>query len=217
MSVTSGGSVTKATFESEDGTSFSVQYNPKDFKFSKSAQWQEHTEQGKVGSLEFQSTGVASMECELIFDTTKDGSDVRQKWVNPLLNFMYPTQDAKSGEQSNLPKKRPPKVTFTWGEFTLTGIIESANVTYLMFSASGTPLRAQVSVKMKEWKTNKYPTSGQSPVKLVDIQAGQTVTAIALQYNTTTRAIMNDNPHLGTDATADHSGKTVAVTPGKLV
>ena len=51
MTAASGGSVQKAQFENADsGGCFEVQYNPKDFKFTKPVSWKEHDDQGKEGS-----------------------------------------------------------------------------------------------------------------------------------------------------------------------
>ena len=71
MAEASGGSgVSKAVFfaEAEGGASksFTVQYNPKDFKFDKKVSWKEHDDQGQEGSLEFQKATPATMSMELI-------------------------------------------------------------------------------------------------------------------------------------------------------
>jgi len=196
-----GGSVEKAWFSNEDtGEYFEVQYNPKEFKFDKPVQWQAHDEQGVESTLEFQKAQPASMQVELYFDTTSDGSDVRNSWVNQLLKLTNPSVSPTDGEAAELGKQRPPRVAFVWGEFDLVGVIEAVNVTYLMFSSDGTPLRAKVQVKLKEWTpTNDYSGGGgsagyaTSSVKLVQLQAGQTITAVAIANGTTAQAICDAN------------------------
>jgi hypothetical protein len=193
----SGGSLEKAMFIAGGGCApLTVQYNPVNFKFDKKVSWKEHNEQGQEGSLEFQTNSPASMSCELHFDTTKDGVDVREVWVNKLLAMTNPDV-AVVGEQGS--KKRPPKVEFTWGSFKLLGVIESLSVTYLMFSTQGTPLRAKVAVKMKEWGAEKYYGAGEgtsyspAPVKLVTAKAGDTPTAVAAREGVDFRVVCELN------------------------
>ncbi len=193
--------VTKARFESENGTSFETQYNPKDFKFDKKVTWQEHKDQGQESALEFQKNTPASMSMELTFDTTHNKGDVRTTWVNKLLALTNPSVKPSKGEAKSLDKKRPPKVTFSWGSFQMIGVIEALNVTFLMFSSEGTPLRAKVQVKMKEWAPEEYEdgTGGSGdwyasdPVKLVTVGAGQTVTAVAMANDADWRQMCDDN------------------------
>lgn len=195
------GGVTKARFESENGTSFETQYNPKDFKFDKKVTWQEHKDQGQESALEFQKNTPASMAMELTFDTTHNKGDVRTTWVNKLLALTNPSVQPTEGEAKSLDKKRPPKVTFSWGSFQMIGVIEALNVTYLMFSAEGTPLRAKVQVKMKEWAPEEYEDGtgasgdwyGSEPVKLVTVGPGQTVTAVAMANDADWRKMCDDN------------------------
>ena len=196
-----GSSVEKAWIWNWDtGSWWDVQYNPKEFKFDEPVSWTEHDDQGQESALEFQKSSPATMQMELIFDTTSDGNDVRLAWVNKLLELTNATISPSTGEATSLDKKRPPKVSFIWNSFELIGVIESVNATYTFFSADGTPLRATVTVKMKEWAPEEYAASGSqtagygtTPVQLVQLQAGQTITAVALDMGTTTQAICDAN------------------------
>jgi hypothetical protein len=193
--------VKKATFQVEGGASFETQYNPKDFSYDKKLVWKEHTLQGKERPLEFQENKPASMSMDLHFDTTHNGSDVREKWVHKLLALTNPSNAPCSGEVSSLEKERPPKVTFSWGNFQMVGVIEQLTVNYVMFSAEGQPLRATVQVKMKEWTPDTYADGtatgadwyGSEATKLVTVKAGQTVTAVALENNVSVRQLCDDN------------------------
>ena len=206
MAEASGGSgVSKAVFfaESSGGgsKSFTVQYNPKDFKFDKKVSWKEHDDQGQEGSLEFQKATPATMSMELLFDTTHDKSDVRTVWVNRLLSLTNPVVSPVGGEAGNIEKSRPPKVTFAWGKFEMFGVIESLNVSYMMFSAEGTPLRAKVAIKMKEWSPENYADGeagarsgyGSAPIKLVTVQAGETLTSLAAKHGVDPKKLAADN------------------------
>ena len=200
MTSAAGGNVEKAWFQSHDTWAwFDVQYNPVNVKFNKPVTWKEHDDQGQEGSLEFQKTSPATMEIELNFDTTGTGEDVRKAWVNRLLKLTNPEITPDDGEAANLKKGRPHVVWFTWRSFELLGVIEAVNVTYTMFSSGGDALRANVTVKMKEWVAGLYNDGTGSdaydsaPVQLVTVSAGETITAVAANSGSDWRAIAEAN------------------------
>tara|TARA_B100000575_G_C23116318_1_gene645362 strand:- start:678 stop:1394 length:717 start_codon:yes stop_codon:yes gene_type:complete len=202
MAEASGGSgVSKAIFVAEGGKSFAVQYNPKDFKFDKSVTWQPHKDQGTESPLEFQKVNPATMAMELIFDTTHDQSDVRTVWVNRLLSLTNPDVKPIGGEAGTIDKSRPPIVDFIWGDFKMKGVFESLNVSYMMFSSTGTPIRAKVSLKMKEWKPGRFADGepgpragyGSAPTQLVTVQAGDTASSLAHKHGVPVKKLCEDN------------------------
>jgi hypothetical protein len=210
-----GGSVTKAVFIPQNGGKFVVQFNPTQFQFNKAVEWSPHDDQGQESTLEFQKNSPASISMELYFDTSHESmGDVRAQWVNGLLSMTNPSCQPEAGEATALTKKRPPKVTFCWGGFTMIGVLKKIDVSYLMFSSSGLPVRAKVAIEMMEWKPEEYKAGGRGstltsePVQLVTIGAGETVTAVALRMNMSTKEFCEknniDNPY------ADHTGSTYA-------
>ncbi len=221
MSTTSGGE--KATFIALDASdnvrnTFPVQYNPKEFKYDKSVSWQEHEDQGKDEvPLEYQKGSPASLSMELIFDTTiEEGEtpvDVREKWVNGLLSLTNPDVTVTEGNTS---KGRPPKVKFIWGTFEMVGVVESVNVSYILFAADGTPLRARCTVKMKEWGTSEYERGqggayiNAEPVQLVTSKPGDTAASVAQSNNTDWRTVAEAN---NLDNPADIPPGTILVLP----
>ena len=194
---TAGGNATFEDLESGGGQ-FAVQYNPKEFKVDKAVSWKEHDDQGQTNAgLEFQKGAPLVVSMDMYFDTTNESnSDVREKWVNKLVYLTNASVEESS--EGSAKKKRPPKVKFTWGSFTMTCVVESVNATYIMFSASGTPIRARVSVKMKEWMpTDVANGSGGSyiagtKVKLVT-SSGGTASSVAAANKVSTRALMEAN------------------------
>lgn len=194
----------KARFNVENSGFFEVQYNPENFKVDRSASWKESEDQGTLSGLEFQKLAPASITMELTFDTTITGDDVRTAWVNRLVDTLQPkvrfTAEEGQGQGQPLEKVRPPKVTFSWGEFSLEGVTESLSVTYLMFSETGVPLRAKVQVKMKEFKTPEgvmVTGGGQGyvlpKVQMVQVQQGQTLSMIAAMAGTTAQVLADMN------------------------
>lgn len=191
----------KAAFYAVDTpTVFQVQYNPRELKFDKGLSWKEHDDQGQPSALEFQKASPASIELELIFDTTSDRSDVRVTWVNKLLELTNPTARPRDGEAAELDKRRPTIVWFVWGGLRFQGVVEAINVTYLMFAADGAPLRARATVRLKEWRSTHVSASlsrstGYSTqrVRLVEVGSGETLSMLAARYGTTARAIGEAN------------------------
>jgi len=194
----------KATFTDLEGGagSFTVQYNPKEFKFDKSVSWGEHKDQGpETNGLEFTKLPPATLSMDLYFDTTNEGNGDVSKKVEGLLAFTNATVDVSSGE-GETKKKRPPKISFTWGSFTMPeAVFESINTTYLMFSETGTPIRARVSVKLKEFNISEFSGSGGGegiPGSMIQLVAssGGTASGIAQQHGVTTRQLLDANPSI---------------------
>src|SRR5204863_1277493 len=52
-------------------------------------------------------------------------------------------------------KQKPPKVRFQWGAFHIDGVMDNVNIDFDLFASDGTPLRAKVSVVIKE-QNSKY-------------------------------------------------------------
>lgn len=216
MSVASGGSVDKAWFFNEEtGAWFEVQYNPLSFNLERSAKWDEKPQPGNAPTLEYGGTALATASMELMFDTTHDGSDVRTSWVDKLLHLLNPSYQPADGEASDSDKRRPARVWFQWGSHSMLSVIESVSTSFMMFSQDGTPVRAKVALKLKEFPPEAADPSAadarreefnarwgdgsggsfysSSPLKMVTVGPGETVSAIALRMGTTTQAICDAN------------------------
>jgi hypothetical protein len=213
MSVAAGGSVDKAWFSNEEvGAHFEVQYNPLSFNLERAATWKEEPVPGNAPGLQYQGTSLATVSMELMFDTTHDASDVRTSWVNKLMHLLNPEYMPKDGQASDSDKYRPPRVWFQWGANSMLCVVETVSTAFMLFSENGTPLRAKVSLKLKEfppeskdpdarrsefntrWKDGSggsfYVSSG---LKMVTVGPGETVSAIALRMGTTPQAICTAN------------------------
>lgn len=79
--------------------------------------------------------GSAKLSVELVFDTTGTLENVCDKTVE-IARLL--------GEKN----KPPPQVTFDWGAFSFTGIVDSYKETLEFFSVDGVPLRSTVSLGM---------------------------------------------------------------------
>ena len=210
----------KARFEVENSGHFEVQYNPEKFQVDRSANWSEASEQGQKSGLEYQKTAPAIVSMELYFDTTVDGSDVRASWVNRLVYALDPhIEVTKEGDQGvPLKKIRPPRIIFQWGSFQFYGVVESLNTTYIMFSEAGIPIRAKVSLKLKEFEPAAISSGGGMTqgyslpkVKLVQVQQGQSLSMLAAAAGTTAQMLAEMN---GISNPLELAAGTVLKVPG---
>jgi hypothetical protein len=236
MSVASGGSVDKAWFfNEENGAYFEVQYNPLSFNLERSATWKEEPIPGNAPGLQYQGTALATISMELMFDTTHDGSDVRKSWVDSLLKLLNPEFEPVDGQQSDQDKTRPPRVWFQWGSNNMLCVVESVSTAFMMFGQDGTPLRAKVAVKLKEYPPEKAEDEGSaqarraeynarwtdgsggsfyqsSALKMVTVGPGETISAIALRMGTTPQAICDAS---GIDDPLSVAPGTTVAVPGR--
>jgi Contractile injection system tube protein len=106
--------------------------------FGKDAGRQKTTYQGSTSTLSF----------DLVFDTADEGDtanpvDVRTR-TRQLERFVLPNMKQ--------PKAAPPRLQFTYGTFTVIGVMTTLNQDFDLFSATGVPLRAKCAVTIKEQK-----------------------------------------------------------------
>lgn len=129
--------------------------------------------------LEFAGAQAISLNVEFLFDRYEEkGGDVRPD-VQAILDMVHVNQDTHM----------PPMVTLVFGtglfpngQSDLKGVVESADVTYTMFSADGNPVRARVKVAFKEWDGKTQLESSNSPdvAKKRVVKRGDTLQSIAL-------------------------------------
>lgn len=150
--------------ETPDGDAFPVQFNPSSLKIRITNQ----IEGGRATAKQVrQQTGNSSrtLTLDLLFDTADEGStdspvSVRDK-TKQLEQFI-------STPENN--PDPPPKLKFHWGDLTVVGIADSIDVSLEHFAANGFPLRAKVSLSIKEQDptivfqpSNRGSSSAQSP------------------------------------------------------
>jgi hypothetical protein len=130
-----------------------VQFNPATMKLQISNSTEGGQSRGKQ-TRQFLGTSSTTLTLELVFDTADEGTtkprSVRERTAM-VERFVLP----KSKEKT---KQAPPKVRFQWGPFKLDGVIDNINVDLDHFASDGTPLRAKVSLSIKEQdSTQQYP------------------------------------------------------------
>lgn len=131
-----------ATFgpDGDDAAAFEIMFNPASLKVTVTNQFQDEQSGGNGTPTQNARASTTKLETELVFDTTEDGADVRDR--SGRLKAL-----ALSAEGD--PPRPPPTVVFRWGRFQFVGLIESFGETLDFWSAEGVPLRATVTLAMK--------------------------------------------------------------------
>lgn len=166
--------LTKAKLEIEKEVGMSiveVLFNPSEYQLTDGASYSEKKIPGLDGPiLQYISGDATELSLNLFLDT----------YVPPvassLISFGTPKQ---STDVSNITKQiadatsidgsmhRPPKVTFRWGSLNFEGVVTKMNHTYTMFTESGMPVRAKVSLTFKSLISLK-DTKRKSPFESPD-------------------------------------------------
>ncbi|ODS25055.1 hypothetical protein AB835_00685 [Candidatus Endobugula sertula] len=121
-----------------------VQFNPSSLKLK----LHNKTEGGRSrGRQRRQHNGASStvLSMDLVFDSADEGSNdtpvsVRTKTAI-VEKYVLPKEDTSD---------TPPRLQFQWDELIIAGIVESVDIDFEHFAANGAPLRAKVSLSIKE-------------------------------------------------------------------
>ena len=162
------------------GAELKVSYNPTELTFNKTAQFAEIGIPGLDSPvLQFIRGGNETLTFELFFDTTDEVMGKKATSVNQKLDQLYnlvkqsphshatpiclfqwggsaDAQKARFDEIQavSIPAKQQSKsVTVSNAPTWFTGVIESIERKYLLFSPDGIPIRARATVRMREYKT----------------------------------------------------------------
>jgi Contractile injection system tube protein/LysM domain len=194
----------KATFQRVNmdgslGKPIYVSFNPTEYTLSKSAQFAEVTIPGLDSPvLQFVRGQTETLSLDLFFDTTEGGMDDSAQPVTKLTDQFYKLVKIDGTLHA------PPVCFFSWGtdfpgsrSYASMGdgngsqqrhgfkcVVESVKQRFTLFSPQGVPLRATLTVSLKEYKTlseqiaeiNKR-SADHSDTHVV--QAGETLNKIA--------------------------------------
>ena len=175
-----------------------VQFNPTEFSLDKSAQIAEIAIPGLDAPLQQFVRGQSEkLTLDLFFDTTEDGMGTGATSVTTYTDTIYQLVKIEPDRHA------PPICTFIWNDkFPGTNIsshlgnqrrnefqciVENVKQKFTLFSPEGVPLRATLTVTLREYKTLdeqlkqlnlNSPDRTQSHI----VQQGETLASIAAQY-----------------------------------
>lgn len=186
-------SVQKAFLESETKQRIPCLFNPDELQLSRANTWAGRSMAGKgVPVLAYQGAGSGTLDLNLVFDTTDDGSPVTSH-TNKLLQLME-IDPSLPGYDDTAGNGRPPWVQFHWGDFhSFRSVVADLGLSFTYFSADGVPLRARAAVTLSQFEPDENwgrqnPTSGTPrPHRTHVVQPGETLDRIAAKhYGTST-------------------------------
>ncbi len=140
------------------GEKIEFQFNPKELTLTKTAKWKRETAKGakKSGVPEFLGAEPAKLSVEMFLDATRNMDDSVVKTVEKLFHCCVPTDNTRQKQKAS-----PPWVRFQWGAITgFPAHIKTISAKYILFTPSGTPVRAVCTVQLEEMGGE---TSGQNP------------------------------------------------------
>lgn len=138
-------------------------FNPGEYTVEKTSTWSRPQMKGgkQTGKPEFQGANAQTLKMEVLFDRYVSGEDVATA-VSTLINWVKPTDDSVAKK-----KPQPPIVVFEWGDnpalTSFRAYVKSVSAKYVLFDASGKPLRAVATVALEEVPIpakKQNPTSG---------------------------------------------------------
>ncbi len=133
-------------------------FNPKELSIEKSNQYSEVNIPGLPSPIvQFVRGNARSVTMDLFFDTYEQGKDVRihtdqiTGWDAGSMYSRLPNEK-KGLMDIDSDLHAPPVCIFIWGAFTFQCIIERVSKRFTMFLPEGIPVRATLSVTLKEYR-----------------------------------------------------------------
>jgi nucleoid-associated protein YgaU len=188
-----------ATFADGSMEFLDIQFNPTEYTLEKAAQNAEINIPGLDSPLlQFIRLQNERLTLELFFDTTDSGMGAGATSVTTLTDPIYSLIKIKPDDHA------PPLVTFLWNSkipgndlatwpggdqkrHEFTGLVENLRQKFTLFSSEGVPLRATLTLTIREYKTLndqlvklnlRSPDRTQSHV----LQSGETLSAVAAAF-----------------------------------
>jgi Contractile injection system tube protein/LysM domain len=131
-----------------------VLFNPSEYTVSKSVSWDSESKKDRrfnAPSLTFEGGGSRQLTLKLFYDVTESSTS------HFLLDVRRETNKLAAFARINRKLERPPVLLVSWGiapigsDFPFIGVITSLSQTFVLFSANGRPLRANVDVTLQEY------------------------------------------------------------------
>lgn len=127
-----------------------VQFNPAEYTLTKGAQIAEIAINGLDSPvLQFVRGNNEKLTVDLFFDTASLGKNDQGKYqdVTKMTKPVY--QMVKINPESHA----PPRIRFRWGDgISFRAVVESVQQKFSLFSPEGVPLRATLSLTLREYK-----------------------------------------------------------------
>jgi nucleoid-associated protein YgaU len=191
----------------ENRAEIKLHFNPSEYKLKNENTFAEIPIPGLPAPPLQYVRGVARvLSMELLADTSDTLENVSITKVKPIQALLEHADKLHA----------PPIVEFVWGEPTFKGVVTSLEVGYVLFDTDGTPLRAKLSLSMKEYRPVKVQLRETSKHTSPDVEkryvvrAGETLSSISA-------AVFRDPAHWREIAVANDITDPRSVAPGTVL
>jgi len=118
-------------------------FNPSEYSLKKTQTLAEIGIPGLASPiLQWIRGGAETLTFDALLDTSDSLENVDDKFVKALRVLLDPDMQLHA----------PPVVDFVWGPRNFRGVLDSLSISYTLFSAEGTPLRAKASISLREYR-----------------------------------------------------------------
>ena len=159
----------------EDKATIPLHFNPSEYKLKKENTFAEVPIPGLPSPpLQYVRGGARVLTMDVLVDTSGALENVREKYVAKIEGLL----------DHNEKLHAPPIVEFGWAEQVFRGVLQSLEITYLLFHIDGKPLRAKLALVLKEYRPvdvrMKANTQTSTDVeKRYVVRAGETLSSIS--------------------------------------
>ena len=130
------------------GDPVEVQFNPATLRLQISNTIEGGDTRGRQ-VRQYIGSSSTTLTIDLSFDTADEGTRARPRDVRER-TAMVEKYVVPAGTTDNEEKQAVPRVRFHWGKLVFDGIIDGVTIDFDHFAEDGTPLRAKMSVSIKE-------------------------------------------------------------------
>lgn len=134
----------KAMFIAEYGKekeTFSVLFNPSEYDIVSTNKVSNGSMDDSSNVIQYSGGIDRTLSMKLIFYTDGINESVQED-TDKLLKMIFPQNKNK--------KYIEPKITFKWGDLTLSGLVKDITINYTLFSEDGRPIRADTNISIVE-------------------------------------------------------------------
>lgn len=152
-----------------------LRFNPTEYQLQKTNTFAEIPIPGlETPPIQFVRGAAEKLTAEVLVDTSDTLDDVRVAYVDALRGLLDLNRELHA----------PPIVRFVWDTEVFRGVLESLNVTYVLFTPEGIPLRAKLNMSLKEYRPveiqiKENPTASPDYQKTYVVKRGDTLSGIA--------------------------------------
>jgi hypothetical protein len=141
-----------------------AQYRPKELEVTQSVPWSKHNSKNSQGALQLEFSGAEGRQTSL--EMFLDASEIKGGSVAGEVDKLLALARVRTSnmDEKDDDKKRPHHCVLVFGKIytqkAFRCVIESVSTKYTMFSPEGDPIRATVTLKLKECHSVKMAAAG---------------------------------------------------------